>query len=152
MSIRLPSLSLKIKNELPTSSSVIIEVTISTFLTFCKNIVELTTLDTNIYQLASSSGKTFYQYILSDQLIDCQVFIGEKNNDGRPSLGWVSPRYNQLEPAPVLKCQQSSAGYFVINIFSEQKFETLPTFQRLNNIISIRIIIYISNSKRLCAS
>jgi len=101
--------------------------------------ISMQTIDDNIYQLTSVSDKAFYQYQLSKQQKDCQSSLGIKDSSGQPTLGWVTPTYNKIQPALVMKCTQDGGDLFSINIFTEQYFYTMPSYSAGNNQITITI-------------
>jgi len=95
-------------------------------------------LDNQITQLPSSSGRTFFQYRLTGHLGNCQFLTG-LYEDNRPSLGWVSPTYNKITPATVQHCLNNGNDDLIVNVFTEQKFETTPNYLMKENQIIINL-------------
>jgi len=82
-------------------------------------------------ELSTEKGELFYQYQLHDMVTECHVLKGEVDSNGQPKYGWVTPSYNRVIEAPILKCEAKTNDYFVVNIFSSTPL-TLPFFIRNN--------------------
>ena len=89
--------------------------------------------------LTVESGKSFHHYKLFNSSESCEVLEGVVDENSIPLIGWVTPKYNKLESAPVAKCSTNNAQYIKVNIFTEQMIDIAPTFVQTESEIVIKI-------------
>lgn len=89
--------------------------------------------------LTVESGKSFHHYKLFNSNESCEVLEGVVDENDIPSIGWVTPKYNKLESAPVTKCSTNNAQYTKVNVFTEQVIDIQSTFTQIESEIVIKI-------------
>lgn len=82
---------------------------------------EIININKNLNQITLNDGSVFYHYHDELQPSTCKVREGEYDKNQVPSVGWVTPAYNLVEPAPVLYCKSKPEIYTKINLFTTQK-------------------------------
>lgn len=96
-------------------------------------------LENNHSLLTVESGDTFHHYQISNGSNDCSIIEGKVDKNAVADIGWVTPGYNKLRSAPVIKCQINTSNYLKVNIFTEQNIEQQSTITQVGDDVVITV-------------